>query len=364
MQYRDFITPNDDDVISSKDYISIQNAIKKAKETGCNKVVVPRFNKRTEGFIWAIEKTIKLASDIYLVFDNCHLRMADNTFCNMITNENCRTPIANTTDGTQHNIIIEGRGRAILDGGNYNGLCEENYKEFGGSIPMDNCTLMFANVDGFKITGLHITNQRYWGMNFLFCSNGRIYDIDFMADHTFKDENGVIQTRLDHNYPHSSICVKNADGIDLRVGCHDIIIENITGFTEDDTVALTGIPSNSAKRFYVDGLSPDIRNVIIKSINSATHYANVRLLNQGGIKLYNILIDGIMDSSKDMPGTKRGGSGVRIGDHHMYGERHATSDETYNITVRNVYSRAISPLNVVCNIGNFQTDNIQCFDRE
>ena len=144
----------------------------------------------------------------------------------------------------------------------------------------------------------------------------------------------------------------------------DIIIENITGFTEDDTVALTGIPSNSAKRFYVDGLSPDIRNVIIKSINSATHYANVRLLNQGGIKLYNILIDGIMDSSKDMPGTKRGGSGVRIGDHHMYGERHATSDETYNITVRNVYSRAISPLNVVCNIGNFQTDNIQCFDRE
>ena len=30
---------------------------------------------------------------------------------------------------------------------------------------------------------------------------------------------------------------------------------------------------------------------------------------------------------------------VRIGDNRMYGERHATSDETYNITVRNVRGR-------------------------
>ena len=29
----------------------------------------------------------------------------------------------------------------------------------------------------------------------------------------------------------------NADGIDIRRGCRDIVIENITGFTEDDTVA-------------------------------------------------------------------------------------------------------------------------------
>ena len=364
MNYRDFVTPNDEDVIALTDSESIQNAVNTAKIIGCDKVVIPKFNKRTESFVWEIEKTIKLPSDITLVLDNCYLKMADDTICNMITNENCRTPLGNKQEGTQKNIVIEGRGRAVLDGGKYNGLHEENYKDFGGPVPMDNCTLMFANVDGFKITGLHITNQRYWGMNFVFCCNGRIYDIDFMADHTFVDENGNIRDRLDHNYPHSSICVKNADGIDLRVGCHDIIIENITGFTEDDTVALTGLPSPGQLKFYVDGLCPDIRNIIIKSINSATHYANVRLLNMGGIKLYNILIDGIMDSSKDMPGTKRGGSGVRIGDHHVYYDRHATADETYNITVRNVYSRAIAPLNVVCNIGNFHTDNIQSFDRE
>ena len=32
---------------------------------------------------------------------------------------------------------------------------------------------------------------------------------------------------------------------------------------------------------------------------------------------------------------------VRIGDTHLYGDRHATKDETYRITVRNVKSRGV-----------------------
>jgi len=114
-------------------------------------------------------------------------------------------------------------------------------------------------------------------------------------------------------------------------------------------------------RYAVEGQSLDIHNIIIRNINSATLYANVRLLNQGGTKIYNILIDGIMDAAKDFPGLKQGSSGVRIGDHNMYGSRHATSDETYNITVRNVYSGALSPLNIVCEMKNFNCDNIYSF---
>lgn len=362
MNYRDFVTPNDEDVIAGKDCESIQNAINKAKEIGCDKVVIPKFNKRAESFMWEIEKTIKLPSDIHLVLDNCYLRMADDTFCNMITNENCRTELGKTKAGEQQNIIVEGLGRAILDGGKYNGLSEGNYNKETGPYPMDNCTIMMTNVKGFTVKNIHICNQRYWGMNFLFCSNGRISDIDFMADHTFIDENGKIQTVLTRRYPHSAICVKNADGIDLRAGCHDIIVENITGFTEDDTVALTNLPGQSTMRYAVEGMSLDVHNIIIRNINSATLYANVRLLNQGGTKIYNILIDGIMDATKDFPGLERGSSAVRIGDHNMYGSRHATSDETYNITVRNVYSAALAPLNIVCEMKNFNCDNIYSFD--
>ena len=362
MDYRDYITPNDNDTLALNDSLSIQNAISKAKEIGCNKVIIPRFNKRTESFLWEIEKTILLPSDIHLILDNCHLRMADNTFCNMLKNENCGTPKGNREEGTQHNIIIEGRGRAVLDGGNYNGLAEDNYNSETGPYPVDNCTLIMTNVKGFTVKNLHFRHQRYWAMNFMFCSNGKISDIDFMADHTFKDENGIIQNVLTREYPHSSICVKNADGIDLRAGCHDIIVENITGFTEDDTIALTTLPAKSTMRFAVDNQSLDIHNIIIRNINSATLYANVRLLNQGGTKIYNVLIDGIMDSSKDFPGLKQGSSGVRIGDHNLYGSRHATSDETYNITVRNVYSGALAPLNIVCEMKNFNCDNIYSFN--
>ena len=35
--------------------------------------------------------------------------------------------------------------------------------------------------------------------------------------------------------------ILNQDGLDLRQGCHDIAIENITGYTGDDLVALTDI---------------------------------------------------------------------------------------------------------------------------
>jgi hypothetical protein len=71
------------------------------------------------------------------------------------------------------------------------------------------------------------------------------------------------------------------------------VIENITGFTEDDTVALTGLYGRLEKQFEVDGLSIDIYNVTIRNIASASFCTNVRLLNQGEVKLHDILIDGV-----------------------------------------------------------------------
>lgn len=55
-----FITPNDSGVIGETDSCSIQNAIALAKEQGINKILIPRYNKRTDSFIWIIEKTILL----------------------------------------------------------------------------------------------------------------------------------------------------------------------------------------------------------------------------------------------------------------------------------------------------------------
>ena len=309
-----------------------------------------------------IEKPILLPSDFTLVLDDCYLRMADDTFCNMFNNLHFGTEEGKTLAGTDRNICIEGRGRAILDGGTYNGLSERNSRKDGRPHISVNNLLLFTNVDGFRVSGLHIRNQRWWALNFIYCRNGRIRDLDFLSDYTRIDENGDRTGGLLRS-DYESVYIKNSDGVDLRCGCHDIIVENITGFTEDDTVAVTGLPGLMEQTYAVEGMSSDIYNILIRNINSSAYCSIVRLLNQSGIKLYNVLVDGVFDSSANSPYLDRGINGVRVGDVHMYGTRHATPDETYNITIRNVVSRAATAaINLAGSITNLTLDNIRTFD--
>ena len=75
---------------------------------------------------WEIESEIRLPSHFTLVLADCHLRMADGTLCNMFVNEHHGTPEGGSVTGTDRNISILGRGEAVLDGGKYNGLSEQN----------------------------------------------------------------------------------------------------------------------------------------------------------------------------------------------------------------------------------------------
>ena len=156
--------------------------------------------------------------------------------------------------------------------------------------------------------------------------------------------------------------VKNSDGIDLRRGCHDIIIENITGFTEDDTVALTGLNGSCEKAFFVAELPSDICNVKIRNIRTASFCTNVRLLNQGDVRLHDIEIDGVYDTSAESPYMDIGRHSVRVGDVRLYGTRHATADETYNITIKNVRSRQPYAIALAGQMSNLVMYGIECFD--
>ncbi|MBE6965334.1 MAG: hypothetical protein E7441_04785 [Ruminococcaceae bacterium] len=302
-----------------------------------------------------IEKTISIPSDFHIILENCHLRMAGNTFCNMFTNEsiNC--------DGKKDkNIIIEGRGNVVLDGGEYNGLSERTSGKNGLPHISANNMLLFAQVDGFRITNLHIRNQRWWAMNFLYCRNGYIGGIDFCADATYLDENGRLQYGLSlDNY--EAIRVKNADGIDIRRGCKNIIIENITGFTEDDTVAITSLPGKLEKRFSLEE-DDDISGIIVRNVMSSSLCSQVRLLCQGGGKLYNVLVDGVSDTSATCPCLARGSHAVKIGDLREYAGVPQSAAEIYNINVRNVFSRAETAVLIVGPIGEHRAESIMGFD--
>ncbi len=306
---------------------------------------------------YEIDDAIRIPSDFTVILADAHLRLADGSHTNIFVNCHNDTEIGKTLDGTDRNITIIGEGRAVLDGGEMNDVHER--------VPFDkrvaplykNNLILFTNVDGFKISGLRLINQRYWATNFVFCRNGYIGNLDFLADDRMIDDEGNITHGIVRDSG-KKILVRNADGVDLRMGCQNIVIENLTGFTEDDTVALTCLPGRMEEQFSVEGLSSDIANIKIRNIRSATYCTNVRLLNQGETKLHDIEIDGVYDDSEGSPHINKGNFAIRIGDRHLYGPRLCTKEETYNISINNVYGRGNAVIALAGEIGNLTVTNI------
>ena len=311
-----YITPNDEKVISSSDSLSIQNAVKLAKETGLNKVVIPRMNMRTNAAEWNIEKAILLPDDIEIVLDNCYIRHADDTFDNIFRNENMKElPGNKPEEREQKNIFITGIGNAVIDGGKPNGLTEATSKLGTDRYIYQNNTILLHNVDNFAIENITIKNQRWWAINLVYASNGRLSNITFDARKT----------------------LLNQDGIDLRIGCHDIIIENIYGQTGDDMIALTVL--KRPDWLFVESKDMDIYNVSIKNVvGSSVCCALVALRNTDGILLRDVTIDGVYDTSAKSD-SLRPYAVVRVGQHAYFKERLPLPGETRNIYINNVHAQ-------------------------
>ena len=279
-----------------------------------------------------IEESIVLPSDFHITFKDCILRMGDRTFCNMFHNEHFE-------DGTgDRNIVIEGQGNVVFDGGKYNGLSESSTRSAATPPQYVQNTILFSNVSGFSVSGIRIVNQRWWGINCYACSDGSFKDIDFLADDqridqkTWKLVHGLLRDDYDSTY------VKNADGIDLRRSCHDITIENITGFTEDDTIALTLLNGDFEKKFVPSDNKGDIYNISIKNIKAQSYCSLVRLLSQSDAEMYNITVENVEDVSDGVTHFDYGVCALRIGDTHQYGTGAASEDDMHDIKVANLSS--------------------------
>nr|MBQ4320245.1 hypothetical protein [Clostridia bacterium] len=335
----DFITPNMPEALGTTDSVSIQNAVNLAHDLGINKVVIPRQNARTGKMRWDIDTAVLLPSDMTVVLDNCYMRFCDGIFDNMFRNANYDTPLGYTLEGRQHDIHILGTGNAVLDGGVHNGFTEYTQKGPDKRPMYYNSFINMMNVERLSVKNIRMLEMRYWALTFHYCADGHISDIDFDA-------------------PHSAI---NQDGIDLRTGCNNFIIENITGITGDDTIALTNLRCRYDEAMSPTGLSRDIHHVIIRNVNSTTPCGLIRLLNHGGKKLYNVTIENIIERESEL---FRAGSCVRIGENSYYGDDiKAQLGDTFNITVRNVQSRSRMGVRVNCALDNAVFDNIQMFDK-
>lgn len=340
------VSPND---FQGSDVERINQAIEAGARTGC-RVSIPRWNVRGDqrSDVWLLDSAILLRSDTVLELDQCHLKLSDRCRDNFMRSANCGLGI--TDIQPMRNIHIRGIGGAVLQGADRPRATGDGGKKLGARTygtdagvadenqngDWRNIGILLAFVEDFSIENLSIVDSHCWAISLERCAHGTLRDLHF-ASSGFKMIDGVRQTIL------------NQDGIDLRLGCHDVLIENITGYSGDDLVALTAIPlagrpAGSTLSTMVSGAEDrgqgldDIRQVIVRNVKGYCRGGHhiIRLLNTPGVRLYDILIDGLLDTS---PADMRCRAAVKIGD-RGYGGGAAPLGDTSRIIVQNVVSRS------------------------
>lgn len=334
------VTPNE--FTEGTDSDRIEAAIAKAEATGERSVEIPRMNAKSGQPVWLIGRAILLPSDFTLVLRDCLVRLAPGTQDNLIRNAGtAREPM----EGNE-NIRILGVGNAVLSGG-----LTAHFDPPGDKSGWRTIGVLLCGVRRFTIEGFAMEETQAWAVSVENgCCHGRIANLEF---------------RNTNKYP-------NQDGVDIRKGCHDILIENITGQTGDDTVALTGLRNEKAKTnpgirtMQVGGNMPrpddDIYNITIRNVRAkvAGGHHIVRLLNQDGIKLYNIFISDVMDASGHTD--PRVQAGIKIGDLRYWSMSQCRLGDTYNVFVDNVLTRGKTGVRIQGPLKNAVLRNIVGYD--
>jgi len=299
----------------------IQNLVDTAVagSDGIKVVTIPKVNPNDPkgGSVYTLSNAIELSSNTTVKLDNCTLRLNDDVLCNVFISKGCYDT-SMTSDQELKNISIIGIGDAVLDGGNHNGVTEKTATSQNGfSTVRYNTSIHFRNVNGFTVSGITIKEPRYWGMTFIFCRYGDISNINFDCSNK----------------------APNQDGIDLRIGCNNINISDITGVAGDDVVALTALLGVNDSWFKVQGKDCDIYDVSITNVKASCKggHGIVRLLCHHGNKVYNINIKNIEDT-----GTNHVQGVLRIGDTNYAGTGNSMAyGDIHSVTIDGVISNGM-----------------------
>lgn len=377
----DFKGKNDSEIINT--------AIKNRTEDGIVIITAKDKDRNT----WYLDEAILLPENTTVVIRNCKLKLSDRCRDNFFRTANSgigiEKPIAIS------NVHIRGEGYAVIEGADHPRSTGDRTKAIHAPcphFPEDICRLadwipserrtvdtldfwdihnhsygtdalvptesqtgdwrnigiLFANTNHFSISGLKMEYCHCWGISLEACSYGYIDNIEFLAT-MHKKIDGI------------EMNIENQDGIDIRNGCHHINITNISGCTGDDVIALTAIaratpyvPGGSLNTTHVmhndwSQREADIHDIIIRNVTAHSYLCfTVRLL-PALTKIYNVIIDGIIDTSTD---SSAAFGTVLLGDEGVYGANLPNS--LSNITVSNV----------ICNsrkavlISGFLTDSV------
>ena len=182
--------------------------------------------------------------------------------------------------------------------------------------------------------------------------------------------------------------------MDLLLGCHDVIIENITGCVGDNIVALLATADDIYPKVVNSVREGDIHDITIRNLHvyGVGGCALVRLLNHDGYRIYNVRIDNLIETSpwskNDAPVAQNpdliirndeqgniyherhlipGEAGYRceaaiiIGESYWYNKSKAQHGDTFGISVSNIMTHARYGLFLNNTLLDSSFDNIRMF---
>ena len=300
---------------STADSDAIERRIAAACVDGSRAVTLAKNAASVDG-VWHLTRAILVPDDFTLVFDGCRVELVDGTQDNLVRN-------AGAVEGQcvpNRGIRILGKNGAVLSGGKRNHYLPRRSGDPNGWRSVG---ILLCDVSDYEVGGFAMEETQCWAISQERCCRGHIHDIVFG----------------------STDIMFNQDGVDVRKGCHDLVIENISGMTGDDVVALTAYrdPPDSPARFGMQiggnatlGEADDIYNITIRNIRarSSGGHGVIRLLTCDGIKMHHITVEDVVDTATG--DEKRPQATIRIGDKSYHRTKRCELGEMHHINVRGV----------------------------
>lgn len=248
------VTPND---FSGSDVERIRAAIDAAKSSG-KVVVIPRWNSAGNTNIWKVDSAILLPGGLTLILDNCILQLSDSSRDNLFRSDNIE--IGDSVVTWDENIAIIGLGNPILRGADNPRATGDGHKtlvrknewghfSYGSDAEKPgrkqtgdwrNVMVLIAYVKNLKIENVAVENSHSFAFSFERVINADISDIRFNLP-------------PEQNVKEDKVIILNRDGIDLRRGCKNFKMDRISGYTQDDFIALSNFAFNAGEMNYKIG---------------------------------------------------------------------------------------------------------------
>ena len=299
---KEYLTPN---MYKGTQSERIQKAIDEAAKT-TGHVIIPKIDAIENTNVWLIDRAILLPSDLELELNNCKIKLSDKCRDNFIRSANSGLGISDIQP--LKNIKIVGMGNVVLEGadnpratGDHNKTLSINPSP-GQSYGTDaekpnenqkggwrNHAIIIAYVDGFEISNLTLKDYHAHGLVMERSSNGLVSNLTFDVKESVY-VNGVRKQIL------------NQDGMGVRFGCHNIIIDNCRGRSGDDFINIgltdTGVGAGVENVNVVSGSIyrgdiDNIYNIYLQNwqdFYSISHRA-IRIMPIGKLQIRNIFIE-------------------------------------------------------------------------